>query len=109
MKITVKGNTFFVTSAFTVDELNLVAKNRPEALAKKDKDGNELFRIGVGSNSLNNIGISYGGTESDGSKLAMFTGTVSSEGDPKEYLADKYSGAFTAIEGNREWSRVRNC
>ena len=90
-KITIAGNSFVITSAISMADLETVKKYRPAALAITDPETKEpLFRVGIGSNSVNDYGISFGGVSNGDEKLATATLSIPSDvEDAKEYVLDK--------------------
>lgn len=89
--ITIAGSCYVVTSEVTMDDLALVKKHRPKALKIVDEEsGEELFAVGVGSNSLSNHGISFGGVSNDELKLASVTLPIPPDvEDAQEFVAEK--------------------
>lgn len=97
-KITIAGDRVVVTSAVTLENLKLIHKLRPDALCLKDLDGNETFRVSVGSNSITSKGVSYAKATYTGDGLATATvlipdGTV----DVKEHIVDTYGLAISNL------------
>ena len=79
-KITIAGSSFVITSEVSLADLELVKKHRPKALKIIDEETKEeLFGIGTGSNSVNDVGISFGGVSNDDQKLATVTMTIPAE------------------------------
>ena len=94
--ITIAGNCFVVTSTVSMADLELIRKHRPKALKIVDEETKEeLFAIGIGGNSLNAVGISFGGVSNDEKKMAAVTMPIPSDvEDAAAYVAEK---AGTAI------------
>ena len=94
--ITIAGNCFVVTSTVSMADLELVRKHRPKALKIVDEETKEeLFAIGIGGNSLNAVGISFGGVSNDEKKLATVTMPIPPDvEDATAFVAEK---AGTAI------------
>ena len=90
-KVTIAGNSYVITSAISMTDLEVVKKYRPSALAITDPETKEtLFRVGTGSNSVNDYGVSFGGVSNDDGKLATATLSIPSDvEDAKEYVLDK--------------------
>jgi len=90
-KVTIAGNSYVVTSTVSMADLETVKKYRPSALAITDPDTEEtLFRVGLGSNSLSEHGISFGGVTNDDAKMATATFSIPSDvEDAKDYVLDK--------------------
>jgi len=99
-KVTIAGNSYVVTSAVSMANLEMVRKYRPSALAiTNDETKETLFRVGIGSSSLNDYGISFGGVSNDEAKLATVTLTIPSDvEDAKKYVLDKAGLAFVYLE-----------
>lgn len=89
--ITIAGSCFVVTSEITMADLELVKKHRPKALKIVDEETKEeLFAVGIGSNSLSDYGISFGCVSNDELKLASVTMPIPSDvEDVKVYVAEK--------------------
>ena len=98
-KITIAGNSFVVTSSISMANLELVKKHRPKALKIIDEETKEeLFAIGIGSNSLNAVGISFGGVSNDEEKLATVTMPIPSDvEDAQEYVTEKAGAALVNL------------
>ena len=61
-KVTIAGNSYVITSAVSMANLETVKKYRPSALALTDAETKETtFKVGIGSNSVSDYGISFGG------------------------------------------------
>ena len=90
-KVTIAGNSYVVTSAVKMADLETVKKYRPSALAITDPETKEtLFKVGIGSNTVSDYGISFGGVSNDDEKLATATLCIPSDvEDAKEYVLDR--------------------
>ena len=90
-KVTIAGNSFVVTSAISMADLETVKKYRPAALAIIDPETKDtLFKVGLGTNSVNDHGIGFGGVSNDEKKLATATIPIPPDvEDAKEYVLDK--------------------
>ena len=90
-KVTIAGNSYVITSAISMADLETVKKYRPAALAITNKETKETtFKAGVGSNSVNDYGVSFGGVSNGEEKLATATLSIPSDvEDVKEYVLDK--------------------
>ena len=90
-KVTIAGNSYVVTSSVSMADLETVKKHRPSALAITDPETKEtLFKVGTGSNSVNDYGISFGGVSNDDAKLATATLPIPADTeDAKTYVLDK--------------------
>lgn len=92
---------YVITSAMTVADLEAVKKYRPEALKKKDADGNDIFAVSYveGKPFISAIGVTFGGKSSDGG-YAIITGVLPNDLKESEYggyIADKVGAALTYI------------
>ena len=98
--VTIAGNSFVVTSTVSRADLETVAKYRPSALAITDAETKEtLFKVGTGSNSLNDYGISFGGASNGDAKLATATLPIPQDTeDAKAYVLDKAGLALINLE-----------
>ena len=98
--VTIAGNSYVITSAVSMADLETVRKYRPSALAITDPETKEtLFRVGIGSNSANDHGVSFGGVSNDEAKLATATLPIPPDTeDAKEYVLDKAGLALVNLE-----------
>jgi len=98
--VTIAGNSFVITSAVSMADLETVRKYRPSALAITDPETQEtLFRVGTGSSSLSDYGISFGGVSNCDKKLATATLPIPTDvEDAKEYVLDKAGLALVKLE-----------
>lgn len=103
MKIVVFKNLrqYTLTSALKKEEVELVKKYRPDALKKKDADGNDLFAISYveGKSCLSANGITFGAVE-EGTGCLMLVGAF--PGDVpldkcNEYIADITGSAIAPL------------
>ena len=99
-KVTIAGNSFVVTSAVSMADLETIQKYRPQALAITDPETKEtLFRVGIGASSMSDYGISFGGVSNDDAKLATATLPIPSDvEDAKEYVLDRAGLALVNLE-----------
>ena len=99
-KVTIAGNSFVITSAVSMADLETVKKYRPSALAITEPETKEtLFRVGIGSNSVTDHGVSFGGVSNDDAKLATATLPIPADvEDAKEYVLDKAGLALVSLE-----------
>jgi hypothetical protein len=78
--ITIAGNSYVITSAISMVDLETVKKYRPSALAITDPETKEsLFKVDVGSNSVSEYGLSFGGVSNGNEKLAAATLSIPSD------------------------------
>ena len=98
-KITIAGNSYVITSTVSMVDLETVMKHRPSALALTDPETKEtLFKVGIGSNSINDYGISFGGVSNDDKKLATVTLSIPPDVEnAKEYVLDKAGLAIASL------------
>ena len=90
-KVTIAGNSYVITSAVAMADLEAVKKFRPSALAITDPETKEtLFKVGLGSSSVSDYGISFGGVSNGEDKLATATLPIPADvEDAKEFVLDK--------------------
>lgn len=100
-QITIAGNSYVVTSAISMEDLEKVKKYRPAALTLKDEETKETyFKVGIGTGtaSLNDHGVSFSGVSNDDKKLANATLTIPSDvEDAKAYVLDKAGMAIANL------------
>ena len=98
-KITIAGNSYVITSAVSMADMEAVKKYRPTALAITDSETKEtIFKVGVGSSSISEYGISFGGVTNDDEKLATATLSIPSDvKDAKEYVLDRAGMAIANL------------
>ena len=89
-KVTIAGNSYVITSAVSMADLETVKKYRPSALAITDPETKEtLFKVGLGSNSISDYGVCFGGVSNDEAKLATATLPIPTDvEDAKEFILD---------------------
>jgi len=99
-KVTIAGSSYVITSAVSMADLETVKKYRPSALAITDPETKEtLFRVGTGTSSMSDYGISFGGASNDEAKLATATLPIPTDAeDAKEYVLDKAGLALVNLE-----------
>lgn len=99
-KVLVAGSAVVVTSEVKLEDIKMVSKYRPAALALMGgEDGKEeIFRVGIGSGSINEYGVSFNEETRDENKLAVLTMFIDYKGDDiKGYLADEIGGALNNL------------
>lgn len=97
-QIAIAGNQVVITSSVTLENLRLAEKLRPDALVLKDEDGNETFRVSVGSNSIGPKGISYSSTTRDERGLATVSAVIPEDVEnAKDYIVDTYGLAIERL------------
>lgn len=89
--VTIAGNSYVIASDVAMKDLESVKKYRPSALTLVDEETKEAyFKVGLGSNSLSDYGISFGGISNDEEKVATATLSIPADvEDAKEYVLDK--------------------
>ena len=90
-KVTIAGNSYVITSDVSMADLETVRKYRPSALLIADPETKEtVFKVGIGSNSVSDYGISFGGVSNDDDKMAAATLSIPADTeDAQEYVLDK--------------------
>ena len=98
-KVTIAGNSFVITSTVSMADMETVKKYRPSALAITDPETKETtFKVGIGSNSVSDYGVSFGGVSNGDEKLATATLSIPSDvEDAKEYVLDKAGLAIASL------------
>jgi hypothetical protein len=75
--ITIAGNSYVIASDVAMADLEAVKKYRSSALTLVDEETKEAyFKVGLGSSSLSDHGVSFGGTSNDEEKVATAQLTV---------------------------------
>jgi hypothetical protein len=99
-KVTIAGSSYVVTSTASMADLETVKKYRPSALAITDPETKEtLFRVGIGTSSINDFGISFGGVSNDEAKNATATFSIPSDvEDAKAFVLDNAGIALVNLE-----------
>ena len=104
-KVTISGNAIVITSSVSAEDINLLAKYRPQALQLiVEEDGAKTvdFMLSMDSKgSVGKYGISFNGATRDEEKLATYT-TVDeslpeSNDEAKEVIADKYGAMLSKL------------
>jgi len=98
-KVTIAGNSYVVTSDIAMADLETVKKYRPSALAITDQETKEtLFKVGIGTSSISEHGISFGGLSNDEKKLATATLPIPADVEnAKEFVLDKSGVAIANL------------
>ena len=91
-KVTIAGNSYVVASDIAMADLEAVKKYRPSALALVDEETKEpYFKVGLGSNSMSDHGISFGGVSNDEDKVATATLPIPADvEDAKQYVLQEH-------------------
>jgi len=97
--VTIAGSSYVIASDVAIADLEAVKKYRPSALALVDEETKEAyFKVGIGSNSLSDHGISFGGISNDEDKVATATLCIHADvEDAKEYVLDKAGVAIANL------------
>jgi hypothetical protein len=105
MKITARGSAIVFESTLTVEEIKVVAKNRPDALKKYGGDDgkDELFSIGLtsGEGGISPAGARFSKSSFSQEGKATITLVIDSDVDPdkvKDAIVEQYTGAVGYIE-----------
>lgn len=91
-KIIVTGNAVSVVSTLKLDEVKLVQKYRPDALALREgEDKKIVFKIFVTSTGeMDATGISFNAANSDGNAVMNEIFSNIPDSDIKDVIAEKY-------------------
>ena len=89
-KVTIAGSSYVITSSVSLENLETVKKHRLSALALVEPETKEtLFKVGVGTNSISEYGISFGGVSNGDEKFATATLKIpDGTEDAKQYVLD---------------------
>ena len=102
--VRIAGNSYVIISRVSMADLEAVKKYRPSALTLTDPETRETtFRVDIGTNSLSNHGISFGGTSNCEGRFATAT-LVIPEGveDAKNYVLDTAGLALANLNRLKE-------
>ena len=74
-KITLNATTFDLISTLSLDDIKLLEKQNPDALAIKDKDGDVQFIVKTGGTmgSISQYGIVFANKTRDGKAVLTYT------------------------------------
>ena len=99
-KVTIAGNSFVITSAVSLADWETAMKYRPSALTIVDEETKEAqFRVGIGSNSVTDHGVSFGGVSNDETKFATVTLPIPlGVEDARQYVLDKAGLALANLK-----------
>ena len=109
MQIKIMANTYALTSAIKVGDIELLKKRNPAALKIKDKDGNDVFAVfyAEGKDSVSAYGITFGAKARDNLGAAVLTGTIPATAktneEAKAYVEEVLHAAsvyLKALEGS---------
>lgn len=101
-KITVVGDAVVLTSALKYDDLEKVAKYRPEALVLKGgEDGKQdVFMVGVSDyvGDVDELGVIFNRKARGETGLAQLTCIIPKiDGDVKEFVAEHFGGPMMKL------------
>lgn len=99
-KINVTGEVMILTSTLKLADIQQLERQNPDALVKKDENGDEIFRVATGNiGKINNIAAVFSGETRDERKLATITVAIPDgvEGDIREVIADSIGNAINNI------------
>ena len=100
-KITIVGDAMVITSSKTLEDIKLLERYRPKALALYTEDGKEeTFRVGTttGVGSIGTYGASFGSVSHDEDKLATITMNIPSGiEDAINYVEDVIGTAIISL------------
>jgi len=89
--VKIAGNTIILTSTVTLEQIKRIEKHRPEALEVRNAKEEIIFRVGTGSNALNNHGASFNAATLDERELAYISLPIpSGVADAKRYFAETF-------------------
>jgi len=89
--VKIAGNTIIFTSTVTLEQIRRIEKHRPEALEIRNANDEIIFRVGTGSNALNNHGASFNAATLDDRGLAYISLQIpSGVTDAKRYFAETF-------------------
>ena len=103
MKVSVNGNQISIVSEVTKNDLKLVEKHIPAALALKDEEGNVVYRVAFSDKkpgSINGVMLAYDSeTRGEEPKAALY---IQDDKIPAtnaaEYVADKWGKALSMAQ-----------
>lgn len=93
MKTKILGKSVTVTSDIKMEELKELQKFNPEALLKKDKDGNVIYAIGVGTASISPYGASFDDKNAEGFAQLSFPINCKDE-DKEKFVKDTFGNSI---------------
>ena len=89
--VKIAGNTIILTSTLTLEQIKRIEKHRPEALEIRNAKEEIIFRVGTGSNALNDHGASFNAATLDERELAYISLPIhSGVADAKRYFAETF-------------------
>jgi len=104
--VAIAGNAVILTSTMKLEDIKTVEKYRPKALVLMGgEDGKEpIFKVGTGcAGSVNRYGITFSdATRGENGGFATLTLTEEFDGDPAEFVAEKYGVAIANLNALEE-------
>ena len=89
--VKIAGNTIVLTSTVTLEQIKRIEKHRPEALEIRNAKEEIIFRVGTGSNALNDHGASFNAATLDDRELAYISLPIPpGVTDAKRYFAETF-------------------
>lgn len=102
-EIKITGNSYTITSDLTKEAFNKFKKYTPAVLTLRDAEKkSELFKLGYGSPSISEYGISYTSVSASGKMYVTFS-IPTDVADRKAYVTDIMAPVLpnlTALEAN---------
>ena len=99
MKSRIAVDKLIVTSAYTLDEIKMIEKYKPEALKLVGEDKNLVFKYGVAKfeGSFSDNGIMFDKVDGDGKAAIVFD--IPAEADKRvEYVVDNLGIAIERVK-----------
>ena len=100
-KITLNATTFDLISALSLDDIKLLEKQNPDALAIKDKDGDIQFVVKTGNElgSISQYGIVFANKTRDGKAVLTYTLDTNKPADEQlNEIFDKVGAAKAKLD-----------
>ena len=99
-KVTIAGGSYIITSTVPMADLERVKRYRPSALTITDPETKEaLFQVDIGSNSVSDYGVCFGGVSNSEAKLATATLPFPQDvEDAKTYVQDKLGLVLVSLK-----------
>lgn len=103
MKLTVMPGSYSLSSDIKVEDIVLLEKHNPDALAIKDDDGNTKFAIGYvqGRPNIKSFGITFGATSFTDGKATItesLPGSFDDVAKAKEYVVEKVGAVVQYLQ-----------
>lgn len=99
MKTRIAVDKLIVTSSFTLEDIKMIEKYKPEALKLVDEDKNLVFKYGVAKfeGSISSGGVMFDKVDGDG-KAALVVDIPGEATDRKDYVVDNLGIAIARIK-----------